>query len=483
MSARDGAIGEVAVHGPCNCLAADIGLSRLVTVLTESASRPGANPGANPDVNKDALRDQIMHLVEQYYDLVHAGKTFVAGKTKIAYSGRVFDADELRHGVDSVLQYWLTAGPFANSFEKTMKELFGAHACFLVNAGSSANLLMVATLCSPLVKDHLEPGDEVITPAVTFPTTLTPIVQHGLLPVFVDCQPGEYNIDPRQIEGAVGPRTRAMFVPHTVGIPANLDVIMDIAQRHHLWVLEDGCDALGATWNGRTVGTFGAMSSISFYPAHHITMGEGGMIVINKEGLRRTSLSIRDWGRDCWCEPGVSNTCGKRFDWELGELPYGYDHKYTYSNLGYNLKVSEMQAALGCAQIKKLPQFIEARRRNAQFYMESFQRHQEHLILPQVPPQANPSWFGFPITVREHVSRWKLVQWLEEVNIETRLVFGGNIIRQPGFLKIPRRVHGDLAGSDAIMNQTLFLGVYPGLTPEMRDFVVERVDQFFTQQM
>jgi len=432
---------------------------------------------------QEALRDEILRLVTQYYEAVHARRTFVPGKTRIAYSGRVFDADEIRHGVDSILQYWLTAGPFANAFEKTMKDHFGANACFLVNSGSAANLLMVATLCSRQVKDHLQPGDEVITPAVTFPTTLTPIVQNGLLPVFVDCKPGEYNIDVTQLEAAVSSKTRCILIPHTVGIPCNLDVIMRVAHRHGLWLLEDSCDALGATWDGQKVGTFGALASLSFYPAHQMTMGEGGMVVVNEGGLRRTCVSIRDWGRDCWCEPGASNTCGKRFGWQQGELPYGYDHKYIYSNLGYNLKVSEMQAALGCAQFRKLPLFVEARRRNAQFYFTQFKRHEEHLILPRVPPKASPSWFGFPITVRDHVSRLKLVQWLETANIETRLVFGGNILRQPGFLEIPRRVHGELKGSDVIMNQTLFIGVYPGLTQTMLDFVVDRMDEFFAKMV
>jgi len=433
--------------------------------------------------SKETLREKIMQLVTEYYEEVHAKKSFIPGKTKVSYAGRVFDADEMHHGVDSILQYWLTAGPFANSFEKTMKEYFGARAAFLVNSGSSANLLMLATLCSPQVAGHLQPGDEVITPAVTFPTTLTPIIQLGLVPVFVDCQPGEYDIDTTQIEAAIGPRTRCIFIPHTVGIPANLDRLVEVAKKHNLWLLEDGCDALGATWNGRKVGTFGAMSSISFYPAHHMTMGEGGMVVINQEGLRRTCLSMRDWGRDCWCEPGKNNTCGQRFDWQLGGLPYGYDHKYIYSNLGYNLKVSEMQAALGCAQFKKLPGFIEARRRNADFYLQQFAQYEEHLILPKVPPQANPSWFGFPITLRDHVNRWKFIQWLEEANIETRLVFGGNILKQPGFLNIPKRVHGELAGTDTIMNQTLFIGVYPGLTQEMLDFVAARVAEFFATRI
>lgn len=432
---------------------------------------------------KEAIRDDILRLTSEYYQVAHARKEFVPGKTKVAYAGRVFDDDELRHGVESVLQYWLTAGPYATQFESTMQGYFNSKAAFIVNSGSSANLLMLATLCSPQVKGHLKPGDEVITPAVTFPTTLTPIIQHGLVPVFVDCKPGVYDLDATELEAAIGPKTRCIFVPHTVGIPCDLDVIMDVAKRHNLWVLEDGCDALGATWDGRLVGTFGHMSSISFYPAHHITMGEGGMVVVNGEGLRRTCLSIRDWGRDCWCEPGVNNTCKKRFDWQLGQLPYGYDHKYIYSNLGYNLKVTDIQAALGVAQYKKLPQFIAARRKNAAFYLQTLPRFAEHLILPEVPAKADPSWFGFPITLRSHVDRRKFIQWLEEVNIETRLVFGGNILMQPGFMEIPRRVHKTLDGTNTIMNQTLFIGVYPGLTQPMLDFVIDRMDAFFTTQI
>ena len=431
----------------------------------------------------ETIRSEIMTLVREYHDSVHARKTFVPGKTKVAYAGRVFNHIELEHGVESVLQYWLTAGPFANQFEKTMREFFGANAAYLVNSGSSANLLMIATLLSEQVKNRLRPGDEVITPAVTFPTTLTPIVQNGLIPVFVDCQPGDYEIDVTQLEAAVGPKTRCIFVPHTVGIPCDMNVIMEVARKHALWVLEDGCDALGATWDGKLVGTFGAMSSISFYPAHHMTMGEGGMIVVNHYGIRRTVLSIRDWGRDCWCEPGHNNTCGKRFDWQLGDLPQGYDHKYIYSNLGYNLKVSEMQAALGVAQFKKLPQFIATRRRNAEFYFKRLKKHEAHLILPKVPAKANPSWFGFPITLHDHVERRQFIHWLESVNIETRLVFGGNILKQPGFKSIPRRVHGELKGTDAIMNKTLFIGVYPGLTPEMMEFAADRIDQFFATQI
>jgi CDP-6-deoxy-D-xylo-4-hexulose-3-dehydrase len=425
------------------------------------------------------LRDEILRLVTRYHAVAHAKKPFVPGETKIPYAGRVYDDEELRFGVDSVLQFWLTAGPFANEFEKQMTGYFGSKAAYLVNSGSSANLLMVSTLCSPQIKDGLRAGDEVITPAVTFPTTLTPLVQNGLVPVFVDCQPGVYDIDVTQVEAAIGPKTRAIFVPHTVGIPCDLDALTALAKKHDLWLLEDGCDALGATWDGKLVGTFGAMSSISFYPAHHMTIGEGGMVVVNHGGVRKTCLSVRDWGRDCWCEPGVSDTCGKRFGWQLGALPFGYDHKYTYSNLGYNLKVSEMQAAIGCAQFKKLPAFIAARRQNAAFFLERLRAHEEHLIMPVVPAKANPSWFGFPITLKPHINRRDFILWLEEAKIETRLVFAGNVLKQPGFLDIPRRVHGELTGTDTIMNQTLFIGVYPGLSREMLEFVAERIARFF----
>jgi len=429
------------------------------------------------------LREEILSLVARYHAIAHAPKPFVPGQSKVPYAGRVYDDEELRLGVDSILQFWLTAGPFANQFESQMRDYFGSKAAYLVNSGSSANLLMIATLLSPQIKDGLRRGDEVITPAVTFPTTLTPLVQNGLIPVFVDCQPGVYDVDVSQIEAAIGPKTRAIFVPHTVGLPCDLDALVAIAKKHNLWLLEDGCDALGSTWDGKLVGTFGAMSSISFYPAHHMTLGEGGMVVVNDTGLRKTCLSVRDWGRDCWCETGVSDTCGKRFGWQLGGLPFGYDHKYIYSNLGYNLKVSEMQAAVGCAQFKKLPSFIAARRKNAAFYLERLKVHEEHIILPTVHPKSDPSWFCFPITLKPHIDRRKFIAYLEEAKIETRLVFAGNVLKQPGFEDIPRRVHGELTGTDVIMNQTLFIGVYPGLTPAMLDFVADRIGQFFKTQI
>jgi len=437
--------------------------------------------------NPDELKAQILEMVRKYYEVAHRPKPFVPGKTRITYSGRVYDAHELINLVDAALDFWLTFGPYGAKFEKRMQEFFQSKGFLLVNSGSSANLLMVATLCSeeldkllgPDDLPRLRPGDEVITPAVTFPTTLTPIIQNRLIPVFVDCEVGTYNINPHLIEDAIGARTRAIFVPHTLGIPCDMETIMDIARRHRLWVLEDSCDALGATFCGRLVGTFGAMASLSFYPAHHITMGEGGGVVINHPRLKKTAASIRDWGRDCWCDPGKSNTCGKRFGWQLGELPFGYDHKYIYSNIGYNLKPTDLQAAIGLAQIEKIEEFVEARRRNFWRLYEGLKPLEDYLILPRIDQRANPSPFGFPVTVRESIDRNRLIQHLEAANIETRLVFGGNILRQPGFINIDRRVHGTLEQSDTIMRNTLFVGVYPGLTEEMINYVVERFWSFF----
>jgi CDP-6-deoxy-D-xylo-4-hexulose-3-dehydrase len=360
-----------------------------------------------------------------------------------------------------------------------MVEYFDSVGALLVNSGSSANLLMIATLCSQNTRNHLSPGDEVITPAVTFPTTLTPIVQNNLIPVFVDCKVGEYNIDVKLIENALSDKTRCIFLPHTVGIPAEMDEIMKLVEKYDLFLLEDGCDCLGAKWDGKLMGTFGDMSSISFYPAHHITMGEGGMVIVNNRFMKKTALSIRDWGRDCWCPPGENNTCGKRFEWSLGDLPHGYDHKYIYSNLGYNLKATDMQAALGCAQYKKLDSFILSRVNNANYFIKHLSELNDHLILPLIPKKATPSWFGFPVTLRKHVDKIKFVAWLEDVNIETRQVFGGNILKQPGFKNIKHRISGNLNGTDYIMANTIFFGVYPGLTQDMLEFVVDRIYKFF----
>ncbi|ABG51489.1 DegT/DnrJ/EryC1/StrS aminotransferase [Trichodesmium erythraeum IMS101] len=432
------------------------------------------------------LKVQILELVKKYYQTAHQKSGFEPGKSRINYSGRVYDDQELVNLVDSSLDFWLTAGPYGNKFESKMRDFFSSRDFLLVNSGSSANLLMVSTICSPELKSQkdtqlqpLEPGDEVITPAVTFPTTLAPIIQNRLIPVFVDCEVGTYNINPHLIEDAVGPRTKAIFIPHTVGNPCNMEIIMDVAKRHNLWVLEDSCDALGATFDGTLVGTFGQMASLSFYPAHHMTMGEGGAVIVNQASLKKTVLSLRDWGRSCWCPPGISDSCSKRFNWELGELPFGYDHKYIYSNIGYNLKVTDMQAAIGIAQKEKVEGFIEKRRHNFWRLYEGLKSLEEYLILPKIDSRANPSPFGFPITVKEGINRRELVQHLEAHQIETRLVFGGNILKQPGFMNIERRVHGTLEESDIIMNRTLFTGVFPGLTDEMIDYVIEQFTVFF----
>jgi CDP-4-dehydro-6-deoxyglucose reductase, E1 len=434
-------------------------------------------------LDPEALRDQILELVRQYYGVAHQRKPFVPGESRLSYAGRVYGSEELVNLVSSSLDYWLTLGPYGERFEHRMKDYFDASDFILVNSGSSANLLMVATLCARELdqllfdgpKRRLQSGDEVITPAVTFPTTLTPILQNQLVPLFVDCEVGTYNLNPALLEAAIGPRTRCILVPHTLGLPCALDVIMDVAARHNLWVLEDTCDALGATYNGKLVGTFGDMASLSFYPAHHITMGEGGGVAVNHPRLKKTARSVRDWGRDCWCDPGKNNTCGKRFDWQFGELPDGYDHKYVYSNLGYNLKPTDMQAAIGLAQIEKAPAFIERRRHNFWRLYEGLKDVKDRVILPVVDQKANPSPFGFPITLREGFNRTKIVRRLEDAKIETRLVFGGNILRQPGFQHIEKRVHGSLEQSDIIMRQTFFVGVYPGLTDEMVDYMAEKI--------
>jgi CDP-6-deoxy-D-xylo-4-hexulose-3-dehydrase len=428
-------------------------------------------------------RARILALVEDYYRRAHIRPPFVPGRTRITYSGRVYDHREMVSLVGSALDFWLTAGPYAEKFESAMKTFFGSAGFLLVNSGSSANLLLVATLCAPSLRSSLRDGDppplaagdEVITPAVTFPTTLGPLVQNQLVPVFVDCEVGTYNVNPALLEEAVGPRTRALFVPHTVGIPCDMETVMAVARRHNLWVLEDGCDALGATFDGRLIGTFGALSSVSFFPAHHITMGEGGGVAVNDPRLKKTVTSLRDWGRDCWCDPGKSNTCGRRFEWELGDLPKGYDHKYTYSNIGYNLKATDMQAAVGLAQVDKIERFVAARRHNFGRLFEALRGLEEYIVLPRIDPRANPSPFGFPVTVRDGIDRNNLVRFLEDAQIETRLVFGGNILRQPGFRDIHHRVSGDLSQSNTIMRKTFFVGVYPGLTDEMVDYVAEKL--------
>ena len=437
----------------------------------------------------ELLRQQVLGLVERYHALAHGRQPFEPGRSRVTYAGRWYEAADMVSLVASSLDFWLTAGPYTARFEEGLRTLFGARDAAFVNSGSSANLLAVSVLTAVetprlLRSDDppaLVPGDEVITPAVTFPTTLAPILQNQLVPVFVDCELETYNVDLAAVEAAIGPRTRAMFIPHTVGLPADLDRLTALAQAHGLWLLEDGCDALGGRWDGQLLGTFGAMSTLSFYPAHHITTGEGGAVIVNHPRLKKVVRSLRDWGRDCWCDPGVSDSCRNRFGWKLGELPEGYDHKYMYSNRGYNLKATDMQAAVGVVQLTRLDEVVSLRRANFARYVAGLADLADALVLPRIHPRAEPSPFGFPITVRDGLDARRLRNHLEAALIETRQVFGGNILRQPGFLDIPRRVPGELVNSDRIMRDTIFVGVWPGMTPEMVDYVVAQVRAFVRQ--
>jgi CDP-6-deoxy-D-xylo-4-hexulose-3-dehydrase len=409
---------------------------------------------------------------------------FIPGESAVPVSGRVFDDNDIFAIVDSGLDFWLTAGRFADLFEFRFAKFLGVRDARLVNSGSSANLVAVSVLTSPTLGDRqLKPGDEVITVAAGFPTTVNPIMQNNLVPVFVDIELGTYNVDVSQLEKALGPRTKAMILAHTLGNPFNVAAVSEFAHRHNLWLIEDCCDALGSTMNGRCVGTFGDMATFSFYPAHHITMGEGGCVATNKPQLTKLIESFRDWGRDCWCAPGKDNTCGKRFDWQLGTLPYGYDHKYTYSHIGYNLKVSDMQAAVGTSQIAKLPRFIERRKENFRTLFAALKPLESCLLLPQATPGSDPSWFGFPIGVREDAPfrRENLIRALEAKKIATRLLFGGNLLRQPAYEGCEYRVVGELTNSDFVMNNVFWIGVYPGLTAEMLDFVADTILNFASE--
>jgi CDP-4-dehydro-6-deoxyglucose reductase, E1 len=427
----------------------------------------------------EQIKQQILAKVKEYHALVHTPREFVPFKTRVPYAGRVFGETEMFNLVNSALDFWLTLGPYGELFEHKMKKLLDAKDFVLVNSGSTANLTAVLTLMSRQLERPLKPGDEVITPAVTFPTTLAPIVHSGLVPVFVDCEVGTYNINPRLVEDAISDKTRAILIPHTLGNPCDMDILVELARRHSLYLIEDSCDALGSTFRGRLVGTFGDLATISFYPAHHITMGEGGGVVVNNTRLSRIVRSVRDWGRDCWCAAGESNTCSKRFGWQLGQLPHGYDHKYTYSNIGYNFKPTDMQAAIGVAQVDRISDFVEKRRRNFRHLYHGMESLQDYLILPSMDPRSNPSWFAFPLAVKAGVSRQKLVYWLENAGIETREIFAGNILRQPGYQDITCRIYGTLEESDRIMRDAFFVGVYPGLTSQMIDFMIERTQQFF----
>jgi len=434
---------------------------------------------------RNELRSRILELVGEYFAQAFPEQSFVPGETPVPVSGRVFDAEDVRALVDSALDFWLTAGRFARTFERDFARAFGTRCATLVNSGSSANLLAVSALTSPKLGDRrLKPGDEVITVAAGFPTTVNPILQNGLTPVFIDVTLPSMAPNMEALRGAIGPRTRAIIIAHTLGNPYDARQVAEIAQEHGLWFIEDCCDALGARIHGQPVGTFGHLATVSFYPAHHITMGEGGAVMTNDPALRSIVESFRDWGRDCWCEPGTDNTCGKRFGHQLGELPCGYDHKYTYSHIGYNLKATDMQAAVGVSQLKKLDRFIEARRTNHAILLEKIEPIAHHFHLPQAECWAEPSWFGFPLILREEAAfnRDALIRHLEDRRIGTRLVFGGNLVRQPAYLMAPKRVYGSLEMSDAVMNRAFWVGVYPGLSEKMVGYIAETIIGFVTKK-
>jgi len=429
----------------------------------------------------EELRQQIYDLVRAYYLANWPEQPFIPGETPVPVAGKVFDEEELVNLVDASLDFWLTSGRYAKKFEQDFAGFFGMRHAILTNSGSSANLLALSTLTSPKIGDRrLKPGDEVITVAASFPTTVNPIIQNGLVPVFLDIHIPTYNIDITYLEEAVTEKTRAIILAHTLGNPFNIAEVKKIASKYNLWLIEDACDAAGAEYDGKFIGTFGDLSTFSFYPAHHITMGEGGAVLTNSITLKRIVESFRDWGRDCWCETGVDNTCRKRFQHKLGNLPYGYDHKYTYSHIGYNLKLTDMQAAVGVAQLKKLPSFIEKRRKNFQYLYNGLKILEKYLILPEPTPNSNPSWFGFPLTVRENApfTRNSLVQYLESRRIATRLLFGGNLTNQLAYQETRYRIVGDISQSDQVMNDTFWLGLYPGLSQQHLDYMISVLCEF-----
>ena len=430
---------------------------------------------------KDKLRKEIFKIVAEVFRERAKQDRFIPGKTMINYSGRVYDEKELINLVDSSLDFWLTSGRYAIEFERKLARFLGVKYCILTNSGSSANLLAVCALTSPkLGERRLKVGDEVITVACGFPTTLNPILQNNLVPVFVDVELGTYNIDADKIEKALSRKTKAIFVAHTLGNPVDMDKIMKVARKHKLWVLEDNCDSLGSKYKGKYTGTFGHLATCSFYPPHHITMGEGGAVLTDDPLLKKIVMSFRDWGRDCWCEPGHDNTCKKRFSWKLGKLPFGYDHKYIYSHIGYNLKVTDMQASIGAAQMEKLPGFIKARKSNFRYLYNSLRKYSKFLLLPSPEKHSDPSWFGFPILVKENApfSRADIVKYLEHRKIATRMMFGGNLTKQPAYINIECRISGGLKNTDKIMNDLFWVGVYPGITKEKLQYMVKVFNDF-----
>lgn len=424
------------------------------------------------------LNSHIGALVSMAMNELHAHQEFVPGETQVPVTGKVFGETELSAAVSASLDFWLTSGPYTEKFESRFAKIVGMRHAFMVNSGSSANLLALSALTSPKLGERaLRPGDEVITVAAGFPTTVTPILQNGLIPVYVDIDLLTYVANEAALEAAISPKTRAIMMAHTLGNPFNLDLVARLAEKHNLWVIEDSCDGLGGTYKGKTLGSFGDLSTFSFYPAHHITTGEGGAVLVKKAAHKTIVESFRDWGRDCWCPPGCDNTCLKRYEWTLGDLPEGYDHKYTYSHLGYNLKSGDIQAAIGLAQLDRLDSFIDSRRRNWAYLKSGLKGLEEFLVLPEASPDSDPSWFGFAITVKENgpKSRNQIVQELNESKIATRLLFGGNLLRQPAFKGTPRRVVGELTNTDIVMTDTFWIGVWPGLTTPMLDYMIEKI--------
>lgn len=427
------------------------------------------------------LRRQILELAAQYFEETSKAGDFIPGVTPVPVSGKVIDGADVSAVVDSALDAWFTTGRFAEAFQRNLARFVGVRSATLVNSGSSANLIAITALTSPkLGERRLMPGDEVITVAAGFPTTVNPIFQNRLVPVFVDVTIPEYEIDVAQLEAARSDRTRGVFVAHTLGNTFDLDAVTAFTRKHDLWLIEDCCDALGSTYKGQHVGTFGDIASLSFYPAHHITTGEGGALLTDKPALQTLIESFRDWGRDCWCETGKDNTCGKRFDWQLGSLPRGYDHKYTYSHIGYNLKATDMQAALGMSQLGKLPAFVALRKENFRYLHSLLAGLEEFLVLPKATRHSDPSWFGFPIGIREDAPfrREELIRVLEANKIATRLLFGGNLVRQPAYQHCTYRVSGELRNSDFVMNNVFWVGVYPGLSRAMLDYVAATITGF-----
>lgn len=429
----------------------------------------------------EELRKQILELTKKYIN-EKPKEEFIPGKTVIPFARRIFDENEYVNLVDSALDGWLTSGRFVEEFEAKFASFFGVRSCSLVNSGSSANLIALSSLTSKKLGDRrIKKGDEIITVAAGFPTTVNPIVQIGAVPVFLDVELGTYNILADNLEKAYSEKTKAVMLAHTLGIPFNLKAVKEFTDKHNLWLIEDTCDAVGSKYEGKLVGTFGDIATVSFYPAHHITMGEGGAVLTNNIKLERIMRSFRDWGRDCYCEPGMDNTCGMRFNQQFGELPFGYDHKYVYSHIGYNLKITDMQAAVGLAQLEKLEYFIEKRKENFKKLYEGLKQFEDDFILPKATENSDPSWFGFPITIREDskIERYDLVRYLENKKIMTRMLFGGNLTRQPAYEDVEYRVVGDLKNTNLILNNTFFIGVYPGITDDMIKYIIETFENFF----